>query len=466
MVQFASSPLNAAAIQQLQEKLLGIALQPGDHDYDMVRANWNGTIDQYPAIIVRAEGIADVHNAVLFARDYDLPIGVRTTGHGAIVPANDALLLDLSRMRGISIDVARRIVRIQPGVTAHRLDHETQVFGLATVGPTIVSVSVAGFTLGGGFGSLTRLYGIAADNLSAVDLVLANGQIVRATADEYADLFWAVRGGGGNFGVAVSLEYHLHPIDAIFGGTLTFPIERAYEVTHVYQEWLTEIPDQLSNAMISFGRGANDQPALSLHLLYTGTLKEGEALMGPLRALGPISDTLAPMRYIDFQSMTIPAEAPGGFLEPGQQNFWYNSYAHELSDGFIDLLVRRSKDSTNLITHLDIVYVGNSAFRRVPEDAMAFSHRDANFLLSFRGIFRDSTRAAEAERSIELFEQELRPYATGSLCFNFVAYEGARRVPDAFSMGKWERLRELKTQYDPQNRFRLNPNIPPLASTR
>lgn len=455
--------------------LLGEVLLPGADGYDEARKNWNGAIDQRPSLVVRAEGTSDVIDAANFARENGLGLAVRATGHGALVSADDALLLDVSGMDHVRVDPARRRVRIGPGVNGRRFDHETHPFGLATAGPTVSSVGVAGFTLSGGFGQLIRKFGTAADNLVSADLVLADGRLVTASEDENADLFWAIRGGGGNFGVAVSLEFRLHEVDRVLGGSIIYRLEEAKDALRFHTGFVADAPDELTSSMTfmpappipAIPEELHGKTVLVLGFLWAGDVGEGEEFMRPMRDYGsPVVDGISETSYPEFQASSDPLEGPGGFLEPGQYNYWYGSYFDEMTDGLIDYMVDLFSDPSYPLNFFGLGYIGGGAWGRVPEDAMAVSHRSARYDSNFRALFREKDRVEEVKRAIDELVGGLKPYALGTVSLNYMAYEGESRVRKAFSEGKWERLVAIKEEHDPHNLFRYNVNINPSTGER
>ncbi len=460
-----------SSADKLDENLLGQVLRRGSAGYDAARANWNGTVEQHPALIVRAEGTADVMSAVRFAEAQQLGVALKTTGHGALVPAGEeALLIDLSPMNAVRVDPKARAVRIEPAVTGRRLDHETGVFGLATPGPTVSSVGMAGFTLAGGFGQMIRKYGTTADNLLSADVILADGSLVTASAEENEDLFWAIRGGGGNFGVVVSFTYRLHEVSEVLGGSLIYPLDQAPDVLRFYRDFVRGAPDELTSYVSFMPADALPPPleelrgerALVLGFCWAGDPAEGEEVLAPMRAYGsPAAGAIEVMPYPAFQALSDPMEEPGEFLEAGQENLWYGTYFEELSDGLIDVLVEEASNAESPLNYLAIEFIGGGAWGRADEGAMALSHRNARFDSNFRAFFRDLGRRAEVQRYIDTFVRKLRPFDLQAVALNYMAYEGEDRIRAAFSGYKYERLRRIKAKYDPENRFRYNANIKP-----
>src|ERR671932_334646 len=451
--------LDEAAVQDFTASLRGEVLRPTDEGYDEARTIHNGMIDRRPTLIARCAGVADVMTSVQFARDQQLLVSVRCGGHG--VPGfsvcDGGLMIDLSPMRGVRVDVARRTVRAEGGATWGDFDHETQAFGLATTGGVARPTGIAGLTLGGGHGFLMRKYGLACDNLLSVDLVTAEGHMLTASADEHADLFWGLRGGGGNFGVATSFEYRLHEVGPVLGGMLIYPLVRAKEILRIYRDVTSAAPDELFMHAILATLPDGTQVAAVLPC-YAGPVAEGERLLRPLRVSGLLlDDQLGPMPYVALQSIVE------NFNPPGMRNYWKSDFLTDLSDDAIDLVVEEYPSVPAPHSHFVIEQMGG-AVSRVGEDEMAVSHRDAPYNAIIVGMWSEP---AEDERVIGwggwLWEG-LRPFSSGGVFVNYqMGDEGEDRIRAAYGPEKYERLVALKNKYDPTNLFRLNQNITPTA---
>ena len=435
----------------------GQLLRPDDDGYDAARRIFNGMIDRYPALIARCTSTGDVSKAVRFAREHGLIVSVRGGGHNVAGNAvcDGGLMIDLSLMTGIRVDPETRTARAQAGLTWREFDRECQLFDLATTGGAISSTGIAGLTLGGGFGWLGRSYGMACDNLLAADVVLADGSVVVATADEHADLFWGLRGGGGNFGVVTSFEYQLHPVDAILGGMLLYPIHRATEILRAVRDFNASMPNAMtvSAVLMTTPDGA---PVIALPVCYNGSIEQGEALLQPLRdQTSPMADLVEPMRYEQMQTLL-----DDGFPF-GLHNYWKSEFLSALPDAAIDLIVEWFATAPSALSAVVFEQFGG-AYRDVAPDETAFSLRawDYNLLLVSRW-----TDPIDTERNIQWTRDAwsaVQPFAAGAVYVNYLeaGQEGASRIRAAYGTN-YDRLVTVKDRYDPTNFFRLNQNIRP-----
>jgi FAD/FMN-containing dehydrogenase len=450
-----------AAMRTLGADLDGVAIAPGDADYDRARAVWNATIDRRPAVIARCRSVSDVRTALRFAREHDLPIAVRGGGHNVAGNAvcDSGLMIDLSPMKGIRIDPVRRTARAEAGCTWRDLDHECQAFGLATTGGVIPTTGIAGLTLGGGIGWLMGKHGLSCDNLLSVDLVTADGRLVTATVEDNADLFWGVRGGGGNFGIATSFEYRLHPIDQVLGGMVVHPIGKAREVLQFYRDFALAAPDELGT-MAALLTSPEGEKILALLVCYCGSLTDGERILRPLRVFGPpLADQMGPMPYTQLQAL-LEAGFP-----PGMQNYWKSDFLRALDDAAIDTIVGNFERVPSPTSAVAIEAFGG-AMSRVPDDATAFNHRHTPFNLLIVGIWPDPSDNTAHMRWVREFWDAMQPFSSGAVYVNYLgpeSDEGAGRIKAAYGSAKYEKLVMLKNKYDPTNLFRLNQNIKPTA---
>jgi hypothetical protein len=453
--------LTQETIAAFKTTLRGPLLRPGDHDYDETRRIWNAMIDKRPALIVRCAGVADVINAVNFARTHDLLVAVRGGGHNVAGNAvcDDGLMIDLSLMKAIRVDSVQRTARAEGGATWSEFDHETQAFGLATTGGVIPTTGIAGLTLGGGIGWLMGKHGLSCDNLLAVDIVTADGRLLKASATENAELFWGLRGGGGNFGIVTSFEYRLHPVSQVLGGMVIHPLAQARDVLKFYREFTQTTPDALV-CQAGLLTAPTGDPVVALLACYNGPLQEGEKVLQPLRAFAsPLMDTIAPVAYTALQSMLLD-----GF-PPGMQNYWKSNFLQDLSDQAIARLVERFAVMPAPTSALVIEHMAGMV-RRVPEDATAFAHRSAPYNLLIIGIWPNPAENATNMRWVRETWTAMQPFSSGRVYVNYLgqsADEGAERIKEAYSVTQYERLLALKKRYDPTNLFRLNQNINPLG---
>lgn len=445
------------AVRAFTSDFRGTVLRPADASYDDARRVWNGMIDRKPALIARCAGAGDVVRAVRFASEHNLVVAVRGGGHNAagLGMCDDGIVIDLSGMKDVQVDPALRVARAEGGVTWGKFDRATQAHGLATTGGAISMTGIAGLTLGGGLGWLMRSYGLACDNLLAVDMVTADGRTVRASAAENQDLFWGVRGGGGNFGVVTTFEYQLHPVTTLLGGMIVHPLARAREVLRFYRDFARTAPDALT-VFAGMMHSPEGVPIVALLAAYNGPIEEGEQAIRPLREFGPpVADQIGPIPYVALQSM-LDAGFPAGL-----QVYWRSEFLTNVSDDAIDTAVSHFERVTSPISAVLFEQFGG-AVARVGRDDTAYDHRDADFNLVLVSRWEDP---ADADRHIawnrELSEA-MRAYTSGRVYVNYLGVgEGPERVRAAYGPEKYERLVALKKKYDPANLFCMNQNIPP-----
>jgi hypothetical protein len=457
----------SATLTATKPALRGKVIEPGDENYDATRRVWNGSIDKHPALIARCSGTADVRASLEYARENDLLIAVRGGGHS--IPGHstcdDGMVIDLSPMKGIRVDTARRRVRAQAGATWGDFDRETQAFGLATTGGQITTTGIAGLTLGGGVGWLMRRHGLTCDNLLSVDLVTADGRCISASEDENVELFWGLRGGGGNFGIVTSFEYRLHELDQVLAGPLVHRRERGGEGLRFLRGFLADAPNELTTFAVfatcpphaPFPAELWGQPVFLIVPCWSGQLDEGERFLGPLRNFGPpAADLLGPMPYTALQSM-LDGAAPWGLRHYGKSDF-----LAALDDGAIDVLVEHAAELEDPLSQLMVAQLGG-AIAQPDEDATAFANRDAAFFYHSVLLWDDPAKDEARKTLARSLWQAMRPYASGAYV-NFLEDEGDERVREAYRASTYERLVTLKTEFDPENVFRLNQNIAPKAS--
>jgi FAD/FMN-containing dehydrogenase len=450
--------LTATAIEQFKGSLRGELLCPGDDHYDSARAIHNGMIDRRPALIVRCAGVADVMAAVTFARSHNLVVAVRGGGHGVpgFAVCDGGLMIDLSRMQSVRVDPVGRTARAEGGCTWGSFDHETQAFGLATTGGIARPTGIAGLTLGGGHGYLMRTYGLSCDNLLSVDVVTADGRLLTASATENADLFWGVRGGGGNFGVVTAFEYRLYPVSQMLGGLLIYPIAQAKDLFRFYRDYTRTVPEALGS-LCNLATLPDGTPAAVILIAYSGSLDAGERLLRPLRAFGTLlADQVGPLPYTALQSIVE------NFNPPGLRNYWKSNYLRDLSDAAIEVMVDHYKTVPAPNTHVVVEHLGG-AVSRVGADETAVDHRDAPYNFLIVGMWADAAEDAKVIGWVRDLWGALQPFSSGGLYVNYEAEHDRGRVQAAYSPAKYARLAAVKATYDPTNLFRLNQNIPPAG---
>jgi FAD/FMN-containing dehydrogenase len=459
MTTLKSTGLDEAAIQELRTSFRSALLRPGADQYEAVRRVWNGMIDRKPALIARCAGAADVISAVNFARTHNLLVSVRGGGHGVAGYAvcDGGLMIDLSPMKGLRVDPARRTARAEPGLTWGEFDQETQAFGLATTGGFVPSTGIAGLTLGGGLGYLMRRFGLACDNLLSVDIVTADGQLRTASPTENADLFWGVRGGGGNFGIVTSLEYRLHPVGpTVLGGFIFHPLTVAKDAFQFYREFTHTAPEDLTTHL-AFATSPEGHPVVAFIVCYSGSMEKGEDVVRPLRAFGlPVADLVGPMPYTAVQALGGP------LYPPGRCNYWKSSFIYDLSDAAIDTMIAQFEAVPSPFSHAALEHLGG-AMSRVGKDETAFNERTAPFSLITTSEWTDPAESEKNIRWARDFWEAMRPYESEAAYVNYLDRGDEDRIRASYGADKYERLVALKNKYDPTNLFRLNQNIKPTV---
>ena len=453
------------AVDALAASLRGVLVGPGDAAYDDQRRIWNASIDRRPALIARCGGVADVISSVRFAREHEQLVAVRSGRHSypGLGVCDGGMVIDLGQMKGIRVDPVARTARAQAGVLLGELDREAQAFGLAVPAGIVTHTGLAGLTLGGGIGWLERKHGLTIDQLLSVDVVTADGEFVTATEDENADLFWGVRGGGGNFGIVTEFEFRLNPVGPIvFAGPILWAMEESPDVLRFYRDWITEVPDELTT-IATFRRvlpspfvppKLHGRHALIIGCCYAGPIEQGEEVLRPLRTLGsPLLDMCQAKPYLAHQSS----------LDPGfPHGWWYyirSCNVAELGDDVIDTLAAHGSRIASPLTVCSIYHLGG-AVARVGEDETAFTGREAGHTVNVIGI-TETGEGFDAERAwARGLWSALEPNHQNTFV-NFLMDEGEERIRQAYGAEKYDRLKALKRKYDPGNFFRLNQNIPP-----
>ena len=459
--------LSSEAIEKLKTNVKGRAVLPDDQSYDEVRAIWNAKIDRRPAVIVHCAAADDVPSAIAFARENGLEISIRGGGHNIAGNAvcDNGVTIDLSTMTNVRVDVQKRRAYVEPGATLGDFDKAAQAHGLATPVGVNSTTGIAGLTLGGGFGWLTRKYGLTIDNLVSTEVITADGNKIRTSETENADLFWAIRGGGGNFGVVTEFEFALHPVGPeILAGFIVFPLSQAKHVLTRYREFVESAPEELK--VWVFIRKAPPLPFLPEHVhgkevivlpvFYTGDIAVGEKLIEPLRSFGDAyGEHIGVQPYVEWQQAFDP------LLTKGARNYWKSHNFTELSDGALDVIVEFAGKLPSPQCEIFIGCIAGAP-NRVSTDATAYFHRDAKFVLNVHGRWDEVAHDQICIAWAREFFQASAPYASAGAYVNFMTQEEGDRVTAAYG-SNYDRLVQIKQRYDPENVFHLNQNIKPQS---
>ena len=455
--------LDEKAVEGLRARLHGEIIQPGDAGYDEARKVYNGMIDKHPALIARCADVADVIYAVNFGRENNLTVAVRGGGHNGpgLGTVDDGLVIDLSRLRDVRVDPNNKTVRVGGGLLRD-MDHATHAFGQAVPSGFFSTAGVGGLTLGGGIGSMTRSFGLTIDNLLSVDMVLADGSFVTANAKENADLYWAVRGGGGNFGVVTSFLFRLHPVSTVIAGPTFWPIEQTPVVMKAYQEFILNAPEDISGffafltvpAVPLFPPELHGKKMCAIIWCSTASPERAEQLTKPMRSVGtPALDGVGPLPFPAVQSLFDP------LLPAGMQWYWRADFAATFSDEAIARHLEQALKSPAGLSQVHI-YPIDGATHRVGRHDTAFSYRDANFALVIVGIDPSPAGKDAITKWCKDYFDALHPYSSGGAYVNFMMEEGQERVKASFR-DNYDRLASVKKTYDPGNFFKVNQNIRP-----
>jgi FAD/FMN-containing dehydrogenase len=447
---------------------VGAVLEPSDDGYETARQIWNGDIDRRPAVIARCTGTADVLAAVRHARERDLPMAIRGGGHAVAGHAvcEGGIVIDLSPMTGVRVDPLAGMARAQGGCLWRHVDHEAQAFGLAVTGGIVTHTGIGGLTLGGGIGHLMRRYGLTIDSLASCDIVTADGDFLVANAEEHPDLFWGLRGGGGNYGVVTSFRYRLHPLGpTVLAGLVAWPMTQAGEVLRFFRDFVADAPDEvgvmanlrLAPALPAFPEELHGQPIVALIVCYAGPIDEGREVLRPVREFrAPALDTVGPKPYVAHQAMFDAA------YPHGRRYYWKAWKLPPLTDAAIDVIVDRASVITSPLSAIPIFTLGG-AVGRVDDDATAFTGRSAAHDINFVASWLPDDPEPEKHKAWARSAWEaMRPFAHG-VYVNFLSDEPAPHVQVAYGEHKYARLAALKSKYDPANVFRFNQNITPAS---
>jgi FAD/FMN-containing dehydrogenase len=444
-------------IQSLRAGFIGELFEPKDAGYNEARKIWNASVSKCPGLIARCFGIADAIAAINFGRENNLLTAIRGGGHnvGGRGLCDDGLVIDLSRMRSVFVDTATQRVRVQGGATLGDLDRETHVFGLSVPTGIVPKTGIGGLTLGGGVGWLVRKYGMTIDNLVSVQIVSADGRVLTSSLSENDDLFWALRGGGGNFGVVASFEFQTCSVDTVLGGFLLYPREAAFDVIRHYRDYIQSAPDELT-AYAALLHGPDGTPLVGIISCYCGSVADGERVLRPLRTFGaPVMDGIQPLPFPAMQSLLAPA------FPDGNQNYWKSTLQRELSDDAIRLIVDHAKRMSSPLSFVVLENYGGAA-ARVSKDATAYPHRDLPWDILFIAQWTKEEETAIHRDWARSGEEMLRPFSANAHLLSALDVETDEVVNTAFGQNL-QRLAAIKKKFDPDNFFRVNQNIKPEA---
>jgi FAD/FMN-containing dehydrogenase len=457
--------VNQDAVEALRGHLRGQLIRPEDGDYDTARKVYNGMIDRYPQLIVCCADVADVIAAVNFAREQELLLAIRGGAHngGGLAMCDNGLTIDLSRLRGVRVDPAARTVRVEAGCTSGDVDHATHAFGLAVPFGIVSTTGVSGLTLGGGGGYLTRRYGLTIDSLLEADVVLADGRLVTASARENEDLYWALRGAGGNFGVVTSFLFRAHPVHTVYAGLTLWHLDRAQEILEWYRDFLPRAPEELYGFFgfkgvpfsAPFPEALQGKRVCGAVWCYTGPMENADDAFRPVRDLKPAFELLGPMPFPALQSLF------DWLLPPGLQWYWRGDFVMELSD---EAIARHVEHGSNVPTLLSLMhlYPVDGAAARVGRNDTAFSFREAKWSMVIAGIDPEPANRERITAWTKSYWEALHPHSAGGAYVNFMMDEGEARIRATYR-DNYDRLATIKRKYDPENLFRVNQNIRPAA---
>jgi FAD/FMN-containing dehydrogenase len=457
--------IDGSQIEKFMTSLRGELIQPADENYDDARRLYNAMIDKRPSLIARCADTADVITALHFARDTNILVAVRGGGHNGpgLGSCDDGLVIDLSAMKGIRVDPESRTVRVEPGCSQGDVDHAGHAFGLAVPAGIVSTTGIAGLTLGGGHGYLSRKHGLTIDNLLEADVVLADGSFVKAGEKENEDLFWALRGGGGNFGIVTSFLFRAHPVDTVFGGLIFWDVKEAPKVMRWYREFLPQAPEELSSVFglkrvpsaPLFPKEIRGRKACALISCYNGSPERGKKETAPIRKdlPAPIFDAMGPLPFTALQSLFDP------LLPPGLQWYWKGDFVKELPDEAIEAHLEHAARSPSELSLMHLYPIDGAVHRRGRSET-AWNWRNATWSMVIAGIDQDPSKAGAIKTWAKEYWQAVHPYTFGGGYVNFMMEEGEDRIKATYQ-DNYGRLVEVKKKYDPDNLFRVNQNIRP-----
>lgn len=448
--------IDHALIEGFTGNFAGRAILPGDPDYALARKIWNASIDKHPGMIARCSGTADVIEAVKFARANDLLVAVRSGGHnvGGRALCDDGIVIDLSSMKGVFVDAARGTVRVQAGATLGDVDRETHLYGLAVPAGVVSRTGIAGLTLGGGVGWLVRKYGLTCDNVLSFEVVTARGELLTANAEANSDLFWALRGGGGNFGIVTSFLFRAYPVSTVFGGLIIYSRDQAGVVLRHYRDFIGSAPEEVTAyaALISTPDGV---PAVGVVACYCGDPSKGELVLKPLRSFGsPMADMIQPMPFPAMQKLL------DGAFPDGTYNYWKSTFIKQLDDDAIDIIVEHGNRAQSPLSGVVVEFYGGAASRIGGSDT-AFAQRHAPYNIGITAQWTDDSKADQHVKWARNLSDALKPHSSGGYLLNFLGEDESQDTIRAAFGANYARLLELKSKYDPTNFFSINQNIKP-----
>jgi len=457
--------LSAADLEKFASQIRGKITLPNDADYDNARKVYNAMIDKHPGMIVKCVDVADVIHCVNFGRENGLLVSVRGGGHnaGGLGLCDDGLVIDLSGIKFVLVDQKERTVKVGGGNVWGEVDHATHPFGLAVPAGIISTTGVGGLTLGGGVGYLARKYGLTIDNLLEADMVLADGTFVTVNANQNADLFWAIRGGGGNFGIVTSFKFRAHPVKTVFGGPTLWPIEKTNEIMKWYHQFIHKAPEELNGFIATlvipgppFPESLHKKQFCGIIWCYVGDLEKAEEIFKPILAMDPIFQFVGPMPYPAIQTLF------DGLLPPGMQWYWRADFFNDLGP---ELSARHKEYGSKIPTPLSQMhlYPLTGAVSRVPTDETPWAYRDAKYAGVIVGVDPDPANANKITEWTKEYWEALHPYSSGGAYLNFIMNEGQERIKASYRQN-YDRLAKIKKKYDPNNFFRVNQNILPVEN--